>query len=382
MLIVFAAVFWLLWYFYDNEVRDIIRWIRYGEMWMISWFAGQDFHVSYRGQSIPWWRGYVDTARWAPGELSYDHLAYFNALAMKPLQPVFMGLLAAAAGRCLFYGPNTQYRTKLDLEGLIRRQAQNFKVIAPFVEFNPGKQPWRAPGDPVPVKLPSFAEALSPEEWLAYHRIPVANGKINEPAAIRALQRQLGPRWKGYKALEPYQQILLAAFCLKAARKRNESDDMIARIAACWSFQGGLRLGRDGRLLRDARAVLRNKDIAGKTLAEMNRHAFVTTALLRALAFAREEGGVLAPATFVWLRGHDRTLWYPLNNLGRKSFHAEAMGAMAHYKAERMTQRPIPVPKMEDAVKTLGEYMTTTRARPIPPLDEGKKKKRGGKKTA
>ena len=64
--------------------------------------------------------------------------------------------------------------------------------------------------------------------------------------------------------------------------------------------------------------------------------------MVRALWYARSEGGVLAPAQFLWLRGHDRALWYPLNNLGRKSFHIEAMGAMCQYKAEKRVSRPIP----------------------------------------
>ena len=45
-----------------------------------------------------------------------------------------------------------------------------------------------------------------------------------------------------------------------------------------------------------------------------------------------------------------------------------------------MTQRPIPVPKVEHAVETITEYMGTTRARPIPQLDYSKSKKRGVKK--
>ncbi|MCK5284933.1 MAG: type IV secretion system protein, partial [Alphaproteobacteria bacterium] len=133
-------------------------------------------------------------------------------------------------------------------------------------------------------------------------------------------------------------------------------------------------------LLKEARKVLRNKKLAGKTMAQANRHAFVTTSMLRALAFAREEGGVLAPSVFVWLRAHDRTLWYPLNNMGRQSFHMEAVGAMSHYRAEKMTQRPIPIPKVEDAVETIKTYMGSLQARAIPQLDYSNSKKRGVKK--
>jgi intracellular multiplication protein IcmP len=73
-------------------------------------------------------------------------------------------------------------------------------------------------------------------------------------------------------------------------------------------------------------------------------------------------------------------LWYPLNNIGRQSHHMEALGAICHYKAEKMAQRPIPRPKMEDAVKTIAEYLASSNARPIPALDYSKSKKRAIKK--
>ncbi len=381
MLVILALLVYLFWYYHATEVRSIVRWIRYGEMWLMSWFLGPNFTVNFNGEKVSWWQGFELAPRFRNEELKYQHLSYFVALAMQPLRPVFVGILAFFAWWSIFYGPNTHYRKVLNLEGLIKRQSFAFPVIQPFVKFNPAKQPPRPPGSPVPAELPLFAEALGPEEWLAYNSIPAPDGKIDEEAATRAFQKQLGPRWRGPDALEPYQQVLLAAFALKASRKRKESDHMLSRLAVCWN-SSGIKLRRNRTLLRDARRVLRDKNLAGKTIAQCNRHAFVTTALIRALFFARNEGGVLAPAQFVWLRGHDRNLWYPLNNLGRQSFHTEAMGAMAHFKAERLTQRPIPVPKVEDAVATLKEYMSSPRARPIPQMDYSKSKKKKGIKAA
>ncbi len=391
MLVVIAVLVWLFWHYYDVEVRNIVRWIRYSEIWVISWFVGDNYTLAFQGQDLNFNFGmngvenpkqgqHPGIANLHKNELDLYYLTLINALAMQPLKIPFIILYGLAALWCIFRGPHTQYRQKLGLEGLIERQSQFFPVTAPFAAFDPSKQPPRPPGSPVPAELPPFAEALGPEEWLAYYSVPIPDGQIDQTAAARAFQKQLGGRWKGVQALKPYKQILVAAFCLKAARKRNDADAMLGRLAMCWSLKGGLNLGRDKKLLKDARAVLRNKAISAKTLAKVNRHAFETTALIRALAVAREEGGVLAPAQFVWLRAHDRRLWYPLNNMGRQSFHMEAVGAMAHYKAEKMTDRPIPVPKMEGAVETIQEYMHTDRARPIPQLDYSGSKKRGVKK--
>jgi intracellular multiplication protein IcmP len=376
LLLIFGILAYIFWYYYASEVRDIIRWIRYGEMWLLSWFLGDDYTILFKGREFNWNEGFKVTPRYHADELTFQHLSYFNALTMQPLKIAFMMICGIGALWCLTAGPHTQYRKSLSLEGLINRQGKNFRIISPFIKFNPTKQKPRPPGSPVPAELPLFAEALGPEEWLAYNSIPTPDGKIDEGATAKAFEKQLGDRWKGPNALKPYQQVLLAAFCLKAARKRADCDDMLGRLALCWG-ETGLKLGRDRSLLRDARRILRDSNLAGKTLSQCNRHAFITTAMLRALAFARSEGGVLAPAQFVWLRAHDRTLWYPLNNIGRQSYHMEALGAMSHFKTERMTQRPIPVPKMEDAVKVIKEYMASQRARPIPQLDYSGSKKKG-----
>ncbi|MGH1456225.1 MAG: type IV secretion system protein [Alphaproteobacteria bacterium] len=424
LLFILAVAVIVFWYFFHHEVRDVVRWIRYSEMWVVSWFVGDDYTVlipdhdssksagdthalrkvnwnynSIYGEVENWreinWRDYfhgfdVDTSKgsyhfkgvdeFKGGGLTYFDLSRFSYMAMEPLKNVIVGILGFLSFWAFTLGPRTQFRRKFNLEGLIARQSSVFPVIAPFVKFNPATQPPRPPGAPVPAELPLFGEALGPEEWLAYNNISVPDGKIDEDSAAEAFKKQLGKPWRGVKNLDPHKKILLAAFCLKASRKRADSDEILARAAGCWSFAGGFNLSKDSKLLKKANAVLKDKKLAGKTLAQCNRHAYEATAMIRALQFAREEGGVLAPATFVWLRAHDRNLWYPLNNVGRQSFHMEALGAMSHFKSEKMTQRPIPVHKVESAVDTISEYMKSPRARPIPQLDYSQSKKRGVKK--
>lgn len=380
MLVILAVLIWLFWYFFHVEVRDVVRWIRYAEMSLISLFIDGDYEIIWKGKPINYATLMESVSSVDKEKLRYEHLALISGATMGILKTPLVIIMGAGALWCTFLGPNTQYRQKLDLEGLILFQSRNFPVISPFVKFNPAKQPPRPPGAPVPADLPLFAEALGPEEWLAYHSVPVPDGNVDKEAAADAFVLQLGKRWKGTKALDDYKKILLASFCLKASRKRTDADAMLGRLAKCWNADQGLQLFKDKKLLKEANEVLANKNLSGKTLAVANQHAFETTAMMRALAFAREEGGVLAPAQFVWLRGYDRTLWYPLNNMGRQSFHMEALGAMAHYKAEKITQRPIPVPKVENAVSTIVSYMKSPRARPIPQLDYSQSKKRGVKK--
>lgn len=384
LLCVAAGIGYLIWYYNHVAIRSAIRWLRYSEMWIMSWFLDDDYTVDWynpvEGKSIP--INYADmmvAAKRIPAEnINNDFLGMLGTVAMQPFLWVIIAVTLCFGIWALFRGPGSEHRRKFNLNTLIGKQANMFPIISPFINFDPGKLPPRPPGADVPAELPLFAEALGPEEWVAYNEIQSVEKKLNEDAAARAFAKQLGPRWRGTKSLPPYKQVLLAAFCLKASRRRGDSDVMLGRLAQCWSDKGGLRI--NSKLLREARAVLRNASLAEKTLKKCNEHAWETTVLIRALNTAREEGGVLAPAQFVWLRGHDRTLWYPLNNLGRQSLHMEAMGAMAHYKAEKLSQRPIPRPKVQDAVKSLAEYMASDKARAIPALDYSKSKKGGIKK--
>lgn len=378
--VIFAGLAYLVWHFMSVQILDSLRWLRYGEMWIVSHFVSETYTITWRGETVRFF-DIMKLAREMPAErIDSDFISLISTAALLPIKWVVFALIMTIGMWALFRGPGTQHRVKYSLDTLIARMANIFPILAPMVDFDPSKQPPRAPGAPVPAELPLFAEALGPEEWLAYHAIPAPDGKVDEEAAGRAFVKQLGPRWKGAMELPPYKQVLLAAFCLKAARKRNDADTMLGRLSCCWTEKDGLKISKDKSLLKEARAILRNRDLSGKTLAKANQHAWQTTALMRALLTARDEGGVLAPAQFVWLRGYDRALWYPLNNMGRQSFHMEALGAMAHFKAEKMAQRPIPVPKIKDAVGSIATYMVSGNARAIPQLDYSGSKRRGIKK--
>lgn len=378
-----ALVCWVIWTVFKYQILQGILWVRAGEFALIAVVMGEDYTMNVPGyekaMTVGEWYNFVLNAD--PHKITLDHMFISAWMTSHVLRWMFSGLMALLMLWCVFRGPTSLYRRTLGLGGLIAEQAKIFKSIAPFVHFNPSDLPFRAPGSPVPAELPLFSEALGPEEWIAFNKIPLPDGKMDAAAAERAFARQLGPRWNGALKQPDYIQILLAAFCLKANRKRNDADAMLGRLASCWDHKGGLRLSRDRALLREARKILKDKKMAEKFTQRINRHAFTATAMIRALDIARSEGGVLAPAQFVWLRGHHRALWYPLNNLGRQAYHMEAIGAMSHYRAEKQVDRPIPKPKVSDAVKTLEGYMNNPAlARPIPQLDYSMVKNKGKNK--
>lgn len=369
---VIGGVLFIIWYLFQVELKSMLRWIRVGQLHVVSWIYGDQASMPRYGSSatVGIWRKWLPKAN-ADTDIDWMAIKVMTGLAVFPLRYFIVGALVLLALIVMFKGPGTYYRRRMGLETLMQEQAKSFPTIAPFLKFDPRKLPFRAPGQPVPAQLPMFSEALSPEEWLAYHQVGYSGGRLDTGRAYQALALQLGKRWQGPSKLPIHMQGLYAAFALKHVRKRKQSEELLNAMSLCWSAEGGFK--PSSKLVAEIRKIIKDPKVGGALQKHADQHAYETTAMLRCLQRAREEGGVLAPAQFVWLRGHDRTLWYPLNNLGRKSYHAEAAGAMVHYTNELIAGQRIPTPRFEEVIKGFETYMKIG-GRSIPELD----KKAGG----
>lgn len=359
----------LVWFAFRLQLTEFVRWVRVTELWLCKFLVGDAYAINLPDvgpQTVGSWR------KWLPGadihQIGSAEIAVVTKVAVPPLRHIFAALVTMMAGYVMFFGHGTGYRRRMGLEGLMKEQAKSFPVISPFLEFDPRQLPFRVPGQDVPAVLPLFAEALSPEEWVAFHEIGYTGGQLDYNRAYQAMAQQLGKRWQGVNALPLHAQGLFAAFALRAARKRKESGDLLGQMALAWSAERGFHPSI--KLKTYIRKVVKDPKLGGALIPFCDLHAFESTAMVRALSRAREQGGVLAPAEFVWLRGHDRNLWYALQNLGRKSYHAEAVGTLVHYTNELIASQKIPTPRFEDAIRGLETYLKSGAAREIPKLDK------------
>jgi len=384
------CVLWFVWTFWKVEILEVLRWMRFVELgfvdlfdhsldpcvhWllnakaldkhpspeMVGWTNacfGENYLYQVQRSSPKDLPMYYQLSAVALGTIEQGIMHYLHW----PLALIFLGF----AYHMFFLAPRGKFRTRHNLESFIKTQALMWPVISPIVNFNPIKSSARILGGLVPDKLPLFAEALSPEEWLAWHRIPITNSIPDREATRRAFIQQLGPRWTGIDHAPIHIQGLFAAFALKGVQKRDESDDFLGKLSLCWSEKDGFKVSAEVK--KEILKIIHDPEIGGKASEIARQYAYRTTAILAVLRWARQMGGVLAPAQFLWLRGTDRALWYPLNNLGRRSFHSEGAGAMAHYMSEQIAKKPLPLPRVDTAVITLNQYLATT-GRPIPPRE-------------
>lgn len=395
--ILFFAIGWVIWHFFKVQILELARYVRIIELWPIGlfnhrasacakWLWSAQIGIAMPSQLAIESAGACFGARELSSMPSQEALQYYN------ITPTSMGLItkltsmytrwlviAICGGvgiHAMYFTKRNKFKNRYNLEGFIKAQSVMWPVIAPIVNFNPTKHSARAPGQLVPDKLPLFAESMSPEEWLSFHRIPVTNGIPDREMVRRAFLLQLGHRWQGLDSLAPHMLGLFAAFSLRGVQKREECEDLLGRLAKCWTPEHGLNM--DAKLAAEVKAIANNPEIGGKGLEMANKHAYRTTALLGVLRWARFMGGVLAPAQFLWLRGEDRNLWYPLNNLGRRSFHSEGSGAMAHFMAEQAAQKPLIMPRIDTAIIAMNQYLADTNPT-IPPRENGASTKRMNK---
>ena len=237
------------------------------------------------------------------------------------------------------------FKREISLDSLMHIQAEYWKTLSPSAAFNVDKED------------PSMDPPRTPFEWLWDSKVNARDCKLDQKACAEALKKQLGPSWHGIKELGLHAQcvaILAAAHGMEGVRS-NRPLELRQKIAVAYATKP------PGERDKDLRALiapwLANKALVEKVDGLASKHAYVTTALMRVLKWARDEGGVLPTAEFLWIKGLDRNLFYALNNVGRRAFHVEGVGSMAHYDAENVAQTAMLEPHVDEAVKGVQDYL-------------------------
>lgn len=248
----------------------------------------------------------------------------------------------------IFKHPTSVLRKFYDLSRLIKYQSEKWFAISPIVK-----------NDPLQDKEGVWLEALDPKEWADRHGVGVEDGAPDREAARAALSRQLKRPWTAVSELPPYLQALVAAFVLRGKKKGDECEEIMRRLARGAAAHGSADKGltKDAKLTKMVMKVLKDPKMMAEPNKVARQHAWVETSMAALLDWARINGGVLASSDFLWLKLEDRAMWYVLNAVGRPTALIEAAGAIAHWRAEIVTRRPMPEPDVDEAVFGLEEFI-------------------------
>ncbi|MTH95719.1 hypothetical protein [Roseibium sp. RKSG952] len=219
-------------------------------------------------------------------------------------------------------------------------QAGQWKVAAVSANFEPDGRD------------KSIEPALTPLEWMKENGVRFEEGELDEDAAREAFAKQLGKPWHSMERADLPVRTVLTLCILHLTRNKAALNERSA-IAQAWAS------GADGTKACQELVARYEKDEklsrVIKKLAE--KHAHQNTVVISVLTQSRNVAGVLASADFLWVKKVDRSLWYTINNVGRRRYHVEGAGSICHYFGEHIGKRPILEPYLNQAVDGLDGYL-------------------------
>ncbi len=347
--------------------------------------------------------------------LDFENWLAVQAVAGRVAAVAYAMPLAWAASRSLRLRPDLAFRVRHSLDSLIRAQSETMRTsricrredefsrsdFSPFDAVRLRKERERACSSllvraggllnetPAPVRPRPWASALRPEDWLicqgiGFGELPNSPNpdRLSSDAANRRMRRhwddvsvddaseafeeQIGPIWRGLKSLPPAEQALAAAFANFFGYRYASAGQLLNRLGSIASRQ-------PVRKWRMQRSVASDQFIGGEVAAALasrsgmeierraKRHAWERTAFIAILEAARKDRGIVASASFSWLKKENRPLWYVLGNGGNSACCAEAAMACAHYRAEVQLGRPLFRPAAFQASRSLVEEYLDSR---------------------
>jgi intracellular multiplication protein IcmP len=205
-----------------------------------------------------------------------------------------------------------------------------------------------------------IAPQLTPPEWLRKNDIKFEDNELDHDTCRAAFAEQLGKSWHGFERATLNVKVVLiicALHYLKTNVKLNGEDvsvSLLERQTLSIAWAGG----KDGTPAMKALVEKYGKDASVRRVIDMigAKHGFENTVAYGILDRARAKTGVLKETDMLYIKKLDRHLWYGLNNCGRKRFHTEGAGIISHFFAERIANRALIEPWMENAVEGIEAY--------------------------
>lgn len=367
----------LLYEYNRGAFNSVFMWINGFQLWIASFFSDEAAQVENALRlSDPW------AFQWAHMEAQFDYAGSFTRWLTVPL----LLLLAVMA-----YRPSAAefFVRKMDMELLLKHNVKFFPAIAPVVNrfrslfeepLTSGR--WRAPLSPVefaaenaillfdshPIHkqidmiVEEGGEELSDGFSVSSPFLKKENIKklsYDSKASMKVLRSQLGGEFLGFASLEPHQQALAAAFAAFVCSAKKESKELLDQLSLSFcepedGAEGEDNWGLDFEGVEDTWKKYSKSPRVRKVSYDHGAH--IHTWLCGLLESAREKG-VLSTAEFIWLRPYDRSLWYCLNQVGRRESWAESLGCYVHMLAEKELGECIVEPQVVEGVKGLEQSL-------------------------
>lgn len=251
-----------------------------------------------------------------------------------------------------------KYKKSHSIDSLVKEQADTWPQIKPMVNVHPEKISDLDEGEWAMCLEPKkFAEVndllIKYENRLGEDRI-----KMDKIKAAEVFTKQLGRPWVGIDDLTQEEKFIFAILITKASREGKEATRIAKVIASAYTTETHYSKKELKKFMdvaiKEANEKIKKHGYTENIQNVIKQHFFVNTVFPRLLEEARVDG-VFTTADFIWLKPRNRSLWYILNNVGRRAAWTEVSGTWYHFNYEKTIKRKIPSPLIEGAIKALDE---------------------------
>ncbi|WP_440682432.1 secretion/conjugation apparatus DotM-related subunit [Cysteiniphilum halobium] len=324
--IILLALLLFYWIFHNQLIRAIFVVKRFELSIIMLW----DGHY---GMLMNWCNHVLEST------VTLKQLKYLGYNISEALTVIFWSIGIILITITFFFHPNRKYRQTFAMQSLSQFIAQRFsKVYTPKNETQPNI---------------NLSTALTPIEYLQQHSL-IVDKQLNLTALHNNLSQQLGKHC-GNVAQESLEVSGLAtAFSLYILDKRKQADKLLSYL----NFEFSHHKNRLKNFINRYKLNQHLNKYAVECIAHdeiqkiIKGHHYTYTVLCSLLNTARK-GGIVPASSFLWLKTINRTLWYALNNVGRKTFFSEGAAIISHWQFELSLKMPFSSPMIDNVTKAL-----------------------------
>ncbi len=333
VLVGLAMLFGVLYYLFRTHILSFLFTIKMFELRIISFFAP-------RYETLIDWLSVTKIS-----EVTWGDVVYLSKDVGYALEyPVLFLSFAFAALTYLFH-PDSGFNEIESMKSLSEKMSPFFPAIQVVQSLDLVNED---------VNVGPWAMALTPIEFgkkykLFSRDLTTGKVKVNGQAAQIVFSRQLGRLWAGIEGLSPHERGLFAAFIAFTNYDRKTGDKLLEQMATSATISNVQKGQIDYTGVED---IIKKHMSSPIIQSIIKKHGFVHTVFAGLLKAARETG-IVQNALYLWIKPLDRTLWYVLNNMGRRAVFAETAGTFAHFLAEESVGFAIRSPIVDSAVSAL-----------------------------
>lgn len=269
------------------------------------------------------------------------NISFSGLMSLNNQVGLLLRLPAAITLGCLIFAvmllhPKKLFNVYYDMAKLAKKMVNHFKHITPVIDEHL---------EQTSSKEGVWASALSSSDFINQYGLYDNDSKIDDNKLEQQLIKQLGQRFSAFDSLSIEEQILFTVFALRVAGKDAKAQSLLEKASTNNIDHKALNIL--------SQSVLKHPEVS----AICQKHAYVRTLLCGLLVKARSTG-ILATASFLWLKTKDRMLWYTLNNVGRQAMFIEGAAAYSHWQTEHAIGFKVDTPLLEQLIKTIKDQQT------------------------